>query len=184
MMTRKRTVKSPRRRALDSGHQQARGSPPLGHAPITAACVLGGGGQGREAAKRTLDQWGTGRTLRCEWGLRPPTESAKGVVSQRNLAGRRQLEPMTTPRTAKDSSAVPLRSQLCRQLAQKRKRRVAEMIFIVQGPRAWLLQPQVDDESYACELLFRTWTCDPRSATPIGPGWFDQHQVPRGQDRP
>jgi len=31
--------------------------------------------------------------------------------------------------------------------------------------RAWLLQPEVDDESYGPELLYKTWTCHPRDVS-------------------
>ncbi len=52
------------------------------------------------------------------------------------------------------------------------------------SPWTWWEVAEVDDESYAYELLFKTWTCHPHPASPVGPGWFDHHQVRRGQDRP
>jgi len=51
------------------------------------------------------------------------------------------------------------------------------------SPLTWWEVAEVDDESYAYELLFKTWTCHPRPASPEG-RWFDHHQVRRGQDRP
>ncbi len=48
-------------------------------------------------------------------------------------------------------------------------------------PRHWA---EVDDESYGYQLLFKTWTCKAKPASPVGPAWFDHHQVRRGPDRP
>jgi hypothetical protein len=53
-------------------------TPQSGAPPITAACVLGGAGQGRAAAKRTLDRRRTGRTLPCEGGRRPQRDEREG----------------------------------------------------------------------------------------------------------
>ncbi len=45
------------------------------------------------------------------------------------------------------------------------KRLVAEATLVVCRPRAWLVQPEVDDESYGPELLYKTWTCYPRDVS-------------------
>jgi len=51
------------------------------------------------------------------------------------------------------------------------------------SPLTWWEVADVDDESYGYELLFKTWTCHPRSVLAEGPGWFDHVQVDRRQDR-
>jgi len=52
------------------------------------------------------------------------------------------------------------------------------------SPLTWWEVAEVDDESYAYELLYHLETCHPRSVLAEGPGWFDHHQVRLGQDRP
>lgn len=52
------------------------------------------------------------------------------------------------------------------------------------SPLTWWEVADVDDESYAYELLYHLETCHPCPASPEGPGGFDHHQVRRGQDRP